>query len=88
MFQLHTTDPPLWKILILDSFCQSLVSCVLRVGDLREHGITLHLYPFMLTLRPLHGERAAVADVPAIYFVEPTADNLRRIIQVFFILTM
>lgn len=29
--------------------------------------------------RQLHGDRQAIPDVPAIYFVEPTADNIRRI---------
>jgi hypothetical protein len=32
-----------WKVLIYDKHCQDIISPVLRLGDLREQGITLHM---------------------------------------------
>lgn len=37
-------DP--WKILIYDEFCRDVISPILKVGDVRKQGITLHLYHF------------------------------------------
>lgn len=62
-------DP--WKILVYDAYCRDIISPLLKVGDLRKQGITLHLL--------LDGEREAITDVPAIYFVQPTAVNVKRI---------
>jgi hypothetical protein len=36
-------------------------------------GVTLHML--------LENEREEIPDVPAIYFVQPTAENLQRIVQ-------
>ena len=62
-------DP--WKVLIYDAYCRDIISPLLKVGDLRKQGITLHLL--------LDSDREAITDVPAIYFVQPTAQNVRRI---------
>jgi hypothetical protein len=35
-------DDP-WKILIYDQPCRDIISPLLKVGDLRKNGITLHL---------------------------------------------
>jgi hypothetical protein len=35
-------DEP-WKILIYDNFCRDVISPLLRVGDLRKNGVTLHM---------------------------------------------
>ncbi|KAG5456900.1 MAG: hypothetical protein BJ554DRAFT_3224, partial [Olpidium bornovanus] len=35
---------PIWKVLVFDRYCQDVVSSLLRVNDLRENGVTLHLY--------------------------------------------
>ena len=32
-----------WKILIYDHFCRDLLSTLMKVGDLRKHGVTLHM---------------------------------------------
>jgi hypothetical protein len=32
-----------WKILIFDTFCQNLLTLLFKVGNLRDHNITLHL---------------------------------------------
>lgn len=68
------TQLPTWKILIMDRTSQDILATSLRVQDLRENGVTLHLQ--------LMSERSPLQDVPAVYFVEPKEENLRRIEQV------
>jgi len=63
----------IWKVLVLDQKSTSIVSSVLRVNDLLRCGITMH------TL--IHASRSPLPDVPVIYFVEPTKDNINRIAQ-------
>ena len=46
---------------------------ITQVGQLRSHGVTLHL--------PLKSDRLPVPDVPVIYFVEPTEENIARIVS-------
>lgn len=36
-------DDP-WKVLIYDSFCRDIISPLLKVGELRKQGVTLHMY--------------------------------------------
>ena len=62
-------DP--WKVLVYDAFCRDVISPLLKVGDLRKRGVTLHLL--------LDSDREQIADVPAVYFVRPTAANARRV---------
>lgn len=62
-----------WKILIYDVPCRSIISPLLSVSQLRRRGVTLHLL--------LHSDREAIPDVPAVYFVSPTKENLARIAQ-------
>lgn len=57
-----------WKVLIYDKYCQDLLSPLFNVSELRDMGVTLH----MLIDKP----RKRVPDVPAIYFVCPTAANI------------
>ena len=38
--------PPVWKILVLDQETKDILATVLRVQDLREIGVTLHVYVF------------------------------------------
>ncbi|KAJ2787308.1 Vesicle trafficking between the ER and Golgi, partial [Coemansia helicoidea] len=64
-------EAPIWKVLVLDASCRDIVSTVLRVNDLRDNGVTVHMQ--------LESQRSAIPDVPAIYFVAPTADNIRCI---------
>jgi len=63
----------IWKVLILDSKSTKIISSVLRVNDLLEYGITMHS---LITQR-----RAALVDVPVIYFVQPTLENVSTIIK-------
>mmetsp|Transcript_99506 Transcript_99506/g.310719 ORF Transcript_99506/g.310719 Transcript_99506/m.310719 type:complete len:646 (+) Transcript_99506:124-2061(+) len=62
-----------WKVLVYDKFCQDVVAPLLKVGGLRNNGVTLHLN--------LNSERLPVLDTPAVYFVEPTPDNIARIVK-------
>lgn len=61
-----------WKVLIMDRKAQAVLSLVLRVNDLLRCGVTVHT--------TITAARLALPDVPAIYFVEPTRDNVLRII--------
>jgi hypothetical protein len=79
MLNLHSTatasrdQGELYKVLVLDRHCKDIIAPLLRVSELRAQGITLHLL--------LEQERQAIPDVPAIYFVHPTPENVERIIQ-------
>jgi sec1 family domain-containing protein 1 len=86
-------DPPIWKILVLDQETKDILATVLRVQDLRDIGVTLHVYAFFSVAhlksvcvitthsRQLHSSRPPLSDVPAIYFVAPTLTNIRRIAE-------
>ncbi|CAB1335429.1 unnamed protein product [Coregonus sp. 'balchen'] len=69
----NTAAEPVWKVLIYDRCGQDIISPLLAVKELREMGITLHLL--------LHSDRDPIPDVPAIYFVMPTEENIDRICQ-------
>lgn len=70
-----STAEPVWKILVYDRYGQDIISPLLSVKDLREMGVTLHLL--------LHSDREPIPDVPAVYFVMPTQENISRISQDF-----
>ncbi|KAF9881995.1 hypothetical protein CkaCkLH20_00031 [Colletotrichum karsti] len=62
---------PLWKVLVFDDLGRDVISSVLRVSDLRALGITMHMH--------IGASRHAIPDVPVIYLVEPTPQNLQNI---------
>lgn len=62
-----------WKILIYDPACRSIISPLLSVSQLRRRGVTLHLL--------LQSDREPIPDVPAVYFVQPTKENVAIIAQ-------
>ncbi|XP_071787195.1 sec1 family domain-containing protein 1-like [Asterias amurensis] len=64
-------NEPVWKILVYDRFGQDIISPILSVRELRDMGVTLHLL--------LHSDRDPIPDVPAVYFVLPTEENVQRI---------
>ena len=81
---------------MLDQFTKDVIATVLRVQDLRDVGVTLHVYAsppstqlppraqltaFLCIFRQLHSNRPPLPDVPAVYFVAPTLQNVRRIAQ-------
>ncbi|KAK6461917.1 vesicle trafficking protein Sly1 [Scheffersomyces coipomensis] len=63
----------IWKVLILDSKSRAVLSSVLRVNDLLRCGITVHSL--------INSKRTELPDVPAIYFIEPTIDNIVQVIE-------
>ncbi|XP_046367606.1 sec1 family domain-containing protein 1-like [Haliotis cracherodii] len=67
----QSSAEPQWKILVYDRFGQDIISPILTVKELRDIGVTLHLQ--------LHTDRDPIPDVPAIYFVLPTDENIQRI---------
>ncbi|XP_077421344.1 sec1 family domain-containing protein 1 [Vanacampus margaritifer] len=69
----NATSEPVWKVLIYDRFGQDIISPLLSVKELRDMGITLHLL--------LHSDRDPIPDVPAIYFVMPSEENIDRMCQ-------
>jgi hypothetical protein len=58
----------IWKVLVFDNVGRDVISSVLRVNDLFKNGITVHML--------VQAERYAIPDVPAIYFVSPTSENI------------
>ncbi|KAF3910534.1 hypothetical protein ABW21_db0200829 [Orbilia brochopaga] len=62
---------PLWKVLVFDNLGRDVISSVLRVNDLRSNGVTIHLN--------INSQRYPIPDVPAIYLVEPTSENVQLI---------
>ncbi|BGP18919.1 hypothetical protein JCM10213_005495 [Rhodosporidiobolus nylandii] len=62
---------PTWKVLVMDKVAQDVMATSLRVQDLRDAGVTLHMQ--------LHSQRPSLPDVPAIYFVSPSSANIQRI---------
>ncbi|KAH9608648.1 hypothetical protein KSS87_012829, partial [Heliosperma pusillum] len=63
----------MYKILIYDKSSQDILSPLIHVKDLRKHGVTL----FFL----IDKARKPIPDVPAVYFVRPTSDNVKRIVS-------
>lgn len=82
-----STAPLVWKVLVLDQQTKDVLATVLRVQDLRDAGVTLHVYAASFYLSSsslhhhsqLHSQRPPLPDVPAVYFVAPTLANIRRI---------
>jgi hypothetical protein len=46
-----SSGPPVWKILVLDQQTKDILATVLRVQDLRDVGVTLHVYVPSITYR-------------------------------------
>ncbi|KAF9741439.1 hypothetical protein PMIN06_003371 [Paraphaeosphaeria minitans] len=68
---LSETGEPIWKVLVFDDFSRDVVSSVLRVNDLRAWGVTIYL--------SINTTRHMIPDVPVIYLIEPTAENLQAV---------
>lgn len=78
----QTSPVPLtWKLLILDQSTSKIVSPVLKVSELRDQGVTLYLQ--LLNDGNIgNGERERLREVPAVYFVQPTLQNITQICTV------
>lgn len=66
-----STEEEDFKVLVLDPFTRDIIAPLLKVNELRKYGITLHLM--------LGSDRQPISDVPAIYFVAQTEQNVKRI---------
>lgn len=64
---------PGWKLLILDSSSAEVVTPLLSPADLRRHGVTLQLN--------IEAQRGELPDVPVVYIISPTAENLARVLR-------
>ncbi|POR37237.1 Protein sly1 [Tolypocladium paradoxum] len=62
---------PIWKVLVFDDLGRDVISSVMRVSDLRSMGITMHMH--------IATARHPIPDVPVIYLLEPSAQNLQGI---------
>jgi hypothetical protein len=60
---------PIWKVLVFDDLGRDVISSVMRVSDLRSMGVTMHLH--------ISNARTPIPDVPVVYLLEPTAQNLQ-----------
>lgn len=71
------TTSSIWKVLIMDSCAQSILAPIISVNELRGEGVTLYL--------PLasgsHAQRDPIPEVPAIYLVEASKQNIELIIK-------
>ncbi|CUS22124.1 LAQU0S04e08746g1_1 [Lachancea quebecensis] len=63
----------IWKILVLDAKSTAIVSSILRVNDLLKSGVTVHSL--------IQQKRSPLPDVPVVYFVQPTKENVEAIVQ-------
>lgn len=68
-------DPYVWKILIFDQFCQESLSTLVKVGNLRDENVTLHLN--------INSPRDKIHGVNIIYYLQPTKENIDYIIDDF-----
>lgn len=66
-----STDVTTWRLLVYDDIGRDIIAPLLRVGDLRELGVTLHMH--------INTRRDPVPGVPVIYFCSPTDENIRII---------
>uniref|UniRef100_A0A0K0E2N8 Sec1 family domain-containing protein 1 n=1 Tax=Strongyloides stercoralis TaxID=6248 RepID=A0A0K0E2N8_STRER len=67
------SSEPVWKVIIIDKYGQDIISPLLSVKQLRELGVTLHLL--------IHNKREPLPDVPAVYFISPTEENISLVCE-------
>jgi hypothetical protein len=90
---LNEDGDPIWKVLVFDKMGRDVISSVLRVNDVQMNSyapcpkvvypqytadnISAHFIKHQDL--PLHSQRYPIPDVPVVYFVEPTPDNIQAI---------
>ena len=57
----------------LDKYTKQQITPLFHNSDLRKNGVTLHLL--------ISDKREPIKGVPAVYYVEPTEENVRRIVR-------
>lgn len=68
---LNENGEPVWKVLVFDNMGRDIISSIMRVNDLRSRGVTIHLN--------ITAQRYPIPDVPVVYLVEPTPQNIQLI---------
>ena len=63
------------KFFVYDMHCQKIIATLFKTGDLRDQYFTLHLC--------INDKRDKINGVNAVYFVQPTAENIDLIIKDF-----
>ena len=63
----------MYLILRLDTYTKQQITPLFNNSDLRKCGVTLHLQT--------GDKREPIKGVPAVYYVEPTEENVRRIVK-------
>eukprot|EP00914_Ancora_sagittata_P000147 GHVO01000583.1.p1 GENE.GHVO01000583.1~~GHVO01000583.1.p1 ORF type:complete len:648 (-),score=153.15 GHVO01000583.1:147-2048(-) len=67
-FETRYPAKPVWKILIFDRMGRDILAPLVKVGGLRDLGVTLHML--------IDAKRSPVQEVAGVYFVEPTEENI------------
>ncbi|CAA9987242.1 sec1 family domain containing protein, putative [Plasmodium knowlesi strain H] len=70
---LYYSHDKIWKILIYDSEGQNILAPLLKVGNLRHHGVTLNLN--------LHRQRSNIPEVNAVYLIDNNKENIDKIVK-------
>ncbi|SCP03970.1 Sec1 family protein, putative [Plasmodium ovale] len=70
---LYYSHDKIWKVLIYDSESQNVLAPLLKVGNLRHHGVTLNLN--------LHKKRNAIPEVNAVYLINSNKENIDIVIN-------
>ena len=60
-----------FKVLVFDTSSQNIVAPIMKVGKLRDCNILLH--------QNITQSRERVPDLPAIYLIEPTTENFKKL---------
>eukprot|EP01023_Acetabularia_acetabulum_P020015 TRINITY_DN2030_c0_g2_i4.p1 TRINITY_DN2030_c0_g2~~TRINITY_DN2030_c0_g2_i4.p1 ORF type:complete len:382 (-),score=59.38 TRINITY_DN2030_c0_g2_i4:1435-2580(-) len=66
-------DSESYKVLILDAFTKDIIAPLMRVNDLRQHGVTLHLM--------LEMERERIPETAVVYLVQGNEDSVKSILK-------
>eukprot|EP01024_Parvocaulis_polyphysoides_P032988 TRINITY_DN29445_c0_g1_i1.p2 TRINITY_DN29445_c0_g1~~TRINITY_DN29445_c0_g1_i1.p2 ORF type:complete len:209 (-),score=24.41 TRINITY_DN29445_c0_g1_i1:97-723(-) len=71
--QSSSKDSESYKVLILDSFTKDIIAPLMRVNDLRQHGVTLHLM--------LESERERIPETAVVYLVQGNEISVKSILK-------
>ncbi|GAW80040.1 vesicle transport-related protein [Plasmodium gonderi] len=70
---LYYSHDKIWKILIYDTEGQNILAPLLKVGNLRHHGVTLNLN--------LHRQRSTIPEVNAVYLIDNNKENIDKVVK-------
>ncbi|SOS78995.1 Sec1 family protein, putative [Plasmodium sp. gorilla clade G1] len=70
---LYYSHDKIWKILIYDKEGQNILAPLLKVGNLRHHGVTLNMN--------IQRERNSIPEVNAVYLIDNNKENIDKVIE-------